>query len=92
MAELRDTFRSALAERPSLKMRALLVEVALIGGVNDQLHHAQELGRFLAAFARDEVLTLTPTPTPTPTLARARTRTLPAQTAGVARGSAVQRH
>ena len=29
-------------------MRALLVEVALIGGVNDQLHHAQELGRFLS--------------------------------------------
>ena len=56
MVELRDTFRSALADRPSHKMRALLVEVALIGGVNDQLHHAQELARFLAAFARDEVL------------------------------------
>lgn len=56
MEELRDTFRAALASRHSQRMKALLVEIALIGGVNDQLHHAQELGRFLAAFTRDEVL------------------------------------
>ena len=53
MHELRDTFRAALAPR-SQKMKSLVVEVALIGGINDQPRHAQQLGDFLSAFARDE--------------------------------------
>ena len=39
-AGLRDTFREGLAPR-STKMKALLVEVALIRGINDQRHHAE---------------------------------------------------
>ena len=55
MAELRDAFREALAPRAD-KMRALLLELALIGGVNDGLEHAEELAGFLAPFDRGEVL------------------------------------
>ena len=55
MATLRDTFREGLAPR-STKMKALLVEVALIRGINDQRHHAEQLARFVACFAREEVL------------------------------------
>ena len=56
MADLRDAFADALALRP-LRLRPLLVELALIGGVNDSPSHADELADFLSgSFDRSTLL------------------------------------
>ena len=57
MSELRDAFRAALANKPGGdKSKGLLVELALMGGVNDQLEHAEQLRHLLHPFGRNEVL------------------------------------
>lgn len=42
MSELRDAFADALATKPS-RVQGLVVEVALIAGINDQLEHAEQV-------------------------------------------------
>ena len=56
MEELREAFSAALAAKSDPKQRGLLVEVALLAGVNDQLDHAEALAAFLQPFQRGEVL------------------------------------
>jgi 23S rRNA (adenine2503-C2)-methyltransferase len=57
MAELRDTFVGVLASKPGGdKTRGLVCELALMGGVNDGVEHAEELASLLGPFARSEVL------------------------------------
>ena len=57
MAELRDAFVAALAAKPGGdKTRALLVECALMRGVNDQPEHAAALVGLLRPLGRGAVL------------------------------------
>jgi len=57
MIELREAFQQALASKPGGdKARGLLVELALMGGVNDQVEHAEQLATFLHPFGRGDVL------------------------------------
>merc|ERR1719313_3195370 len=57
MGELRDSFLETLSRKPGGdKTRALLVELALIGGVNDGPEHAEQLAAFLEPFGRTDVL------------------------------------
>jgi 23S rRNA (adenine2503-C2)-methyltransferase len=57
MKELRDELREALAAKPGGdKARVLLVEVALLGGVNDRPMHADQLAALLHPFGRGELI------------------------------------
>ena len=57
METLRDAFIAALALKPGGdKARVLLIELALIGGVNDGLEHAEQLAHLLYPFGRSEML------------------------------------
>ena len=57
MIELRDAFIDALATKPGGdKARGLLVELALMRGINDQRENAARLARLLRPFGRGEVL------------------------------------
>ena len=47
MVELREAFREALRSRPSRALRTLMVEVALMDGLNDSPEHAARLAEFL---------------------------------------------
>lgn len=55
MAELRDAFIDGFAEKPE-RLRALVVELALIRGVNDGAEHAEQLAALLHVFGRGGVL------------------------------------
>ena len=57
MVELRDAFIDALAAKPGgTKSKGLLIELALMRGINDQPEHAEQLARLLHPFKRGEVL------------------------------------
>jgi 23S rRNA (adenine2503-C2)-methyltransferase len=57
METLRDAFIAALAFKPGGdKAKVLLIELALIGGVNDGLEHAEQLAHLLHPFRRSEML------------------------------------
>ena len=57
MAELREAFADALGSRTDEKTQGLLVELALLRGVNDQAEHAEALADFLArSFGRNDAL------------------------------------
>ena len=52
MAELRDAFHDALASKPA-RVRGLVVELALIAGVNDAPHHAEQARELRPAYGAD---------------------------------------
>ena len=57
MEELRDAFLAAVAVKPGgAKSKGLLVELALMRGINDQPEHAEQLARLLHPFGRSDVL------------------------------------
>ena len=57
MAELREAFADALGSRTDEKTQGLLVELALLRGVNDQAEHAEALADFLSrSFGRNDAL------------------------------------
>ena len=57
MVELRDAFIAALASKPGGdKSRGLLVELALMEGINDSDEHADQLVELLQPFGRADVL------------------------------------
>lgn len=55
MAELRDAFASSLATKEP-RTAGLVVELALLGGVNDGTRHAEQLAELLRPFGRGSVL------------------------------------
>ncbi|KAL1495942.1 hypothetical protein AB1Y20_014584 [Prymnesium parvum] len=55
MEELRDAFVEALAAKPA-RVQGLVVELALIAGVNDQPMHAEQLAHLLHPFGLGKVL------------------------------------
>ena len=57
MSELREAFADALGSRTDEKTQGLLVELALLRGVNDQAEHAEALADFLSrSFGRNDAL------------------------------------
>ena len=56
MADLRDAFIDGFAEKPERRLRVLIVELALIRGVNDGAEHAEQLAALLHVFGRGGVL------------------------------------
>jgi len=56
MVELREAFRSALRARPSKSLRTLMVEVALMDGLNDSTEHATRLAAFLKPMIEEDKL------------------------------------
>ena len=57
MSELREAFADALGSRADEKTQGLLVELALLRGVNDQAEHAEALADFLSrSFGRNDAL------------------------------------
>ena len=58
MVELREAFRDALRSRPSRALRTLMVEVALMDGLNDSPAHAERLAEFLRPMIEEDKLKL----------------------------------
>ena len=59
MEQLRDAFVDGLASKPA-RLRGLMVELALIDGLNDSPRHADELAALLAPLGRDALVNLIP--------------------------------